>query len=220
MNPIFNSYNSDIRKNAYMNWRTDQNDPIRNLIILADGYYKASRILVDAVLADNKDKKADALVYPMVFDLNQSMELYLKASQWMLNKLNGVTNTFEGGHNLIGLYNTMLRLIKDFANNHPSFKYNQKAFKHLMSGADWYINELKNIIPEKEWKAMDFPRYPMMRDKATPHFYISNLDNVTIDMEYFKMRAEEIHEAFESLTMQLQETCEALTFQTSTTIES
>lgn len=212
MNPIFKSNNPDIRKNAYMNWRTAQNDPVRNLITLADGYYEASIILVNAALEDNQDKKADALVYPMVFDLNQSMELYLKASQWMLNKLNGSTNTFEGGHNLIGLYNTMLRLIKDFRDNHPSFKHDQKSFNSLMSGVNSYIDELKHTIPENDRRTMDFPRYPMMSDKITSHFYVQDSDNVTIDLEYFKARAESIHVALESFTMQLQEMCETLSF--------
>lgn len=217
MNPIIKSFNPDISKNAYMNWRTDQKDIIWNLIVMADGYYEAAKMLADAVLENNSGKKADALVYPMVFDLNQSMELYLKASQWMLNRLNGYTSTFENGHNLIGLYYTMLRLITDFRKNHPDFPFDQKSFNNMMSGVDSYIDELKHIIPENDWKSMDYPRYPIMSDKATPHFYIEDSDNVTIDIEYFRMRAEGIHDALESLTMQLQELCGFLSFSASTT---
>ena len=107
MNPIINSYNSDINKNAYMNWRTSYRDQVDNLCVLADGYYEAAKLIADSILYDNSSKIADALVYPMVFDLNQSIELYLKSIQWILNDLLDNTDKFEGGHNLIGLYGIM-----------------------------------------------------------------------------------------------------------------
>lgn len=41
MEKIF-SYHSDIDKTAYMNWRTRQHQPIHDMIIIADGYMKAT----------------------------------------------------------------------------------------------------------------------------------------------------------------------------------
>ena len=38
MKKVF-SYNPDIYKNAYMNWRTDKHQPIHNLNALAEGYF-------------------------------------------------------------------------------------------------------------------------------------------------------------------------------------
>ena len=44
MEKIF-SYNVDIDKTAYMNWRTRQHQPIHDMMIIADGYMKAAMLL-------------------------------------------------------------------------------------------------------------------------------------------------------------------------------
>lgn len=44
MGRIF-EYNKDIDKTAYMNWRTKQDQPIHDMIMLADGYIKAAIML-------------------------------------------------------------------------------------------------------------------------------------------------------------------------------
>lgn len=194
------SKNIDINKNAYMNWRTDYRDQIANLCVLADGYYEAAKLTADSILADNSGKRADALVYPMVFDIDQSIELYLKAIQWMLNKLLRKNDRFQSGHNLIGLYATMVKLLNDFENENPQSKGNRKDFNSMMKGVKSYIDELKEVVPESDWKTMDFPRYPLMSDKETEHFYIADKDNVTIDVEYFRNRIEDMHDALDSLT--------------------
>lgn len=50
MDKVF-SYNGDIDKTAYMNWRTRQHQPIHDMIIIADGYIKA------AIMLAKKDQK-------------------------------------------------------------------------------------------------------------------------------------------------------------------
>ena len=40
MKKIF-SYNEDINKNAYLNWRISKYEPINNMQILANGYMQA-----------------------------------------------------------------------------------------------------------------------------------------------------------------------------------
>ena len=57
MEKIF-SYNEDIDKTAYMNWRTRQHQPIHDMMIIADGYMKAAIMLAQDCLQDNGDKKA------------------------------------------------------------------------------------------------------------------------------------------------------------------
>ena len=77
MEQVF-SYNADIEKTAYMNWRTRQHQPIHDMIIIADGYIKSAIMLSEDCLQDNKDKKADIVVFPMLFAANHAIELYLK----------------------------------------------------------------------------------------------------------------------------------------------
>lgn len=49
MEKIF-SYNVDIDKTAYMNWRTRQHQPIHDMMIIADGYMKAAIMLAQDCL--------------------------------------------------------------------------------------------------------------------------------------------------------------------------
>ena len=83
MEKIF-SYNVDIDKTAYMNWRTRQHQPIHDMIIIADGYMKAAIMLAQDCLQDNMDKKADIVVFPMLFSANHRSlpEIYSKQLAW------------------------------------------------------------------------------------------------------------------------------------------
>ena len=207
--PIFKSHNPDIEKNAYMNWRTSNRDQMHNMCVFADGYALAAKILAESILVDNSDKKADGLVYPILFDINQCIELYLKTIQWQLNMLLGKPEKFDGGHNLVGHYGKLTRLLNDFDNKYPEARGNKKDFNSMMSGVKDYIDEIKAMVPEKELKSMDFPRYPVMSDKETKHFYIKDVDNVTIDVEYLLTRAEEMRNALESLTLHFGEMIES-----------
>lgn len=66
MKKIF-AYNVDIDKTAYMNWRTRPHQPIHDMMIIADGYMKAAIMLAQDCLQDNMDKKADIVVFPILF---------------------------------------------------------------------------------------------------------------------------------------------------------
>lgn len=99
MKDIF-SYNSDVNKTAYMNWRTSHHDHIYNMIVIADGFMNSAIMLVEAALIDNSDKKADSLIYPIIFNANHAIELYLKATVWTLNILLDNQQKIEGQHDI------------------------------------------------------------------------------------------------------------------------
>ncbi|MGE1164457.1 hypothetical protein ACQJ0Y_14410 [Peribacillus simplex] len=99
MNNVF-SYNADIEKNAYLNWRTSKHDHIHNMIVLADGFMSAATLLAKQVLLDNVDKKADSLIFPILFNANHGIEVYLKAISWSLNILNNTGKRFDPHHKL------------------------------------------------------------------------------------------------------------------------
>src|SRR5688572_19561245 len=103
MKDIF-SYNKDIEKNAYMNWRTQRFDHIHNMIVIAEGFSISALLLVKEILKDNRDKKADNLIFPILFNANHSIEVYLKAICWTQNQLLDKNDTFDGNHNLQGLF--------------------------------------------------------------------------------------------------------------------
>ncbi|HDR8233351.1 TPA: hypothetical protein QC098_005990, partial [Bacillus cereus] len=109
MKNIF-SYNTNIDKNAYMNWRTHSYDPIHNMIVVAEGFKDSALLLVKEILKDNTDKKADNLIFPVLFNANHSIEVYLKAICWTQNLLLNKSDTFDGNHNLKGLFTKVVTL--------------------------------------------------------------------------------------------------------------
>ena len=112
MGKIFD-YN-EIEKTAYMNWRTRHHQPIHDMTVIADGYMKAAIMLAEECLQNNEDKKADIVVFPMLFSANHAIELYLKAINWSLNMLLGVNEFYCGGHDIRQIWNTVKKRVSSF----------------------------------------------------------------------------------------------------------
>ena len=64
---------------AYLNWRMRQLDRAHNYAVMADGYKLAAIRLLDSLITDNVGHDADAVIFPVLFDAHQSLELCLKA---------------------------------------------------------------------------------------------------------------------------------------------
>ena len=126
MEKIF-SYNVDIDKTAYMNWRTRSHQPIHDMMIIADGYMKAAIMLAQDCLQDNMDKKADIVIFPMLFSANHAIELYLKSINWSLNMLLNAKESFCGGHDIRQIWNTVKKRMISF----ESDKDQRKQFKEM-----------------------------------------------------------------------------------------
>lgn len=105
MKEIF-TYNIDIDKTAYLNWRTEIHEPIHNMNVLADGYLQSALILARQCLEDNCDKKADILIFPMLFSVNQAIELYVKSICWSVNILLGYKSSYKENHDIRGIWLT------------------------------------------------------------------------------------------------------------------
>lgn len=192
MKDIF-SYNADIDKNAYMNWRTSHHDHINNMIVIADGFMNSALLLAKSALEDNVDKKADVIIYPMLFNANHAIELYLKALTWTLNILMNNDNKIEGQHNIQQIFRVVEKRVMEFETD----KDKKREFKTMVEGTRLYIEELFGKISAqdgtKKKDNMDFSRYPFDQ-KYIPHFYINEFDNVVVDLENFIVRFKEIGE--------------------------
>ncbi|MCM3567557.1 hypothetical protein [Neobacillus mesonae] len=180
MKDIF-SYNADINKNAYMNWRTNRFDHIHNMHVIAEGFMNSSISLAQSCLKDNHDKKADMLIFPILFNLNHGIEVYLKAMCWNLNQLLNKAKTFEASHNLKNLIKETKKLIVEFDNQPEALQWSIQLEK--------YIDELYTKIETvkdngKKVYDITFARYSLTRD-LEPQFYITEFDNVVIDLENF-----------------------------------
>ena len=185
MKKIF-SYNPDIDKNAYMNWTTDRTQPRFNFILIAEGYFKAAISLAESCLSDNMDKKADLLIFPMLFTIDHAIELYEKSLCWSMNILLGYNSTFKSNHDIRGNWFTVKNKIKEYG-----FGYGREEneFNKMIIGLEAYIDELSNLIKNDDnindaYRNIDFCRYPL-NNRNEDHFYLRTYENVVVDLENF-----------------------------------
>lgn len=190
MKKIF-SGNRNYHKNAIMNWRTSHSDHISNMRVVAEGFADSAIHLLNLTLEDNHDKKGDALIFPIFFNANHSIEVYLKAIAWSLNKLLESDKTFEGIHNLKKLTADVKELGNELekSRNQEGKLIEPNSFDTL----DTYLTELYEKIErldkqkngsERPFSDITFSRYPLGQNLA-PQFYILSYENVTIDLENF-----------------------------------
>lgn len=200
MKKVF-TYNRDVNKTAYLNWRTEKYEPIHNMNVLADGYLKGALILARQCLMDNEDKKADILIYPILFSVNQSIELYVKSICWSLNILLGYKSSYKENHDIRGIWLTVKQKINEFGFDSPGS--NEQVYKEMIKPLDLYIDELYQKIGENgevntAFHNIDFSRYPL-NNRKEKHFYIKQYDNIVIDLENFVVVFENIYDCLEQL---------------------
>lgn len=112
------------------------------MLTIADGFMKSSVMLAKQALVDNRDKKADILIFPILFNANHAIELYLKAIGWTLNILLRNGKKVEGNHDIQQIFN----VVKSRVNEYETDKIRIKTFKELISNLENYIKELFSKI--------------------------------------------------------------------------
>lgn len=176
-----------------MNWRIRGDNVADDLIVLATSFEDAAKQMMKSVLADNKLKQADALIFPIMHAVDQSIELYLKAIIYELEQLGtGISNNYTT-HDIQSLFNTMMSLIK-------KQEATTKGLQAYVAPLKEYIDELYSYIANNNTRKpqMDFARYPFDTD-GNPHFYVCATDNVVVDVENFLDRYSEIMDCLESI---------------------
>lgn len=179
MDTIF-QYNEDIDKTAYLNWRMDFNTNSRKqFVVIGDAYFSSAYCLINKCLENNIDKKADAWIFPIMFNIVHGIEVYLKAINASLNIILGKSRTdIEGNHDIKQLCSTAKKLLIEYKSiNGNSTK--DDMFKAIKVVENFILN-----IYEKT-DDMTFARYPMHKNKDG-HFYIQALANEVIDLELIK----------------------------------
>lgn len=183
------SENSNIQKNAIMNWRTDKNDDVHNMKVIGDGYKKSTLLLLRQVLIDNHDKKGDVLIFPIMFSANHVIEVYLKVIVSLQKKLLEIQAPPKLSHDIE-------QLLKECIANEKVLKdsIGEKEIKVKLNFTIVYIKELYSKIERIEVKNngtvkhlhdMTFSRYANTSEKKNPppHFYVEMIENATIDLE-------------------------------------
>lgn len=191
--PIF-SRNDSIHRMAFLNWRMEPAG-VLNLFNLAEGYFDSSIILTEECLADNKDKKADIIIFPILACLNHGIELYMKAFILILNDILGNNLKIAATHNLRQLFNTLKSRIKDIDGQKGLNEF-EKEFDEL----DEYINELVvKIESSPQNDKMDFARYPFSK-KNENHFYVDKWSNIEVDLDNLAERIKTMYAKFDILS--------------------
>lgn len=209
MNAIF-SYNQDVSRNAYLNWRIDVLDNAANFYVLASDYADGAITLMNTVLADNSDKKADGIIMPILYCIDQSIELYLKAIIRKIDMIVGKVETKCATHDIRELLNQLISRIK-------KKETKTKELNAALYPLKCYIDELysKIQIAGKDGHTkigIDFARYPISTEGIS-HFYINSDDNIVIDVENLGMRFDEIRKNLDGLyllydsEMEMREEC-------------
>lgn len=181
MKEIFSS-NADIYKNAYLNWRTKRHDHLNNMNVIASGFASASLELAkNNIESGNHCHQADELIFPILFNANHAIEVYLKTINWTINVLLEKEDTYDNTHDLKDLMKLVKKLSEEF---HDNFD-----FEHHYGLLDSYIDELYQTIgiPKDNGDSfvdISFSRYTLTTKKQ-PQFYINKLDNVVVDLENF-----------------------------------
>ena len=135
-----------IDETAYLNWRTNRRDPIWNMCVLAEGYMDASKILIDKCLEDNDDKKADVIGFPILFQFNHGIELYVKSLFCSMNILLGYKFKIPDNHNIRGIWLSSKEKIKSFGFDKEAGR-GEEEFYGMISVLENYLNGKSHIEP-------------------------------------------------------------------------
>lgn len=151
-----------------MNWRIRETIS-GTFLMMSEGYFSSVEINIKNILEDNWDKKADSLIFPVLFNFIHAMELSLKAILCSIENLLGQKNNhIQNGHDIRQLYNTIISRLRN---------------KGLKKDIEQFI-EVECIIRQiyQKTNLMDFARYPIDAHKSG-HFYIKEYENVVVDLE-------------------------------------
>lgn len=189
MKDVFTS-NSDIQKTAYLNWRMQKGQTADNLETMADSFASSAKILIQSMLDDNRDKKADSLIFPALFCIDHAIELYLKAILREIALLKNIKTSGSITHDIKKLYNKMIEQIQG--------KDGTSEVNEYLRELENYIDELYSLIVDENRAKVDFARYPV-DSKDKEFFYIKSAGNTAVNIEELRDRFELIEKKLSGL---------------------
>lgn len=190
--PNYFDFSGDIENSAYLNWRFDViRDTESQFYEMGKAYFETAIHLIDGCLKDNKDKKADIWIFPILFNVVHGTEIYLKGFNSQIRILDKIEkqeyqeSKIEGNHNILQLCQTAISLIKKSSHKDllPEFEFVKKFIDILYDNTN----------------DMTFARYPINSDKH-PHFYVNQSDNITIDLDLLRIWVCKLFEILDGCT--------------------
>ena len=186
------STNPNTHGNAYLNWRMCKEDDSENLYQMGCAYGYGAKLLLKDCLSNNFDYRADALIFPIMFGINQYIELSAKSIIRKFEIIDDAEIKQKPTHDISSLLSQLKDIIKSHRNGDDD-----GLDKHL-EPVQSYIDELYPLIKSEKGKPhIDYARYPMDTD-GNSFFYVS-YENVTVDLTNLNERFLLIMDAIDSL---------------------
>lgn len=174
--------NPDIKKNAYLNWRFDKEDSDEEKFWeLGSAYFEVASHLIERCMEDNINSKLDGWIFPILFNIYQGLELYLKSYNHLLDPEKRIIN---GGHDI--------RFISEEIYNHlVELKANNNEIEKIYEEYK-IIRRFIKMMYENTSEDTTFVRYPINYN-LEDFFYVGGkrkingngeiyFDNFTIDI--------------------------------------
>lgn len=188
---VFTS-NVDIHKTAFLNWRMSERDVPENLCQMGKAFGEGAMALIEKCLDDNNGHEADALIFPILYGVDQCIEVMIKAILYCLDILEGSKGNVSKTHDVFQLLSQLKSAIKRHA------KRTRGLEKHL-EPVQTYLDELNLYIGVTTGQPhMDFARYPIDTD-GNPYFYVVSRGNITVDLVVLKEKLQGIIDSLDAL---------------------
>ena len=171
---IDNSYYLSDKRNqhhySFISWRMRDGEDSHKYAEQGEGYFVSSIILLEQCLVENRDRKGDSVIFPILFNIEQGIELYLKGFIYLIRE-NGATVDFKiSTHNIKELSENFQRVISSWSSN------------YTIACRDFnYVDKLIDLLFEKTTDCT-YARFPF-NNSGNGHFYVNSDKNIIIDMK-------------------------------------
>lgn len=206
--PDYFSYNREINKNAYLNWRfTSFGDIESEFYELGESYMKTAMLILEECLIDNSDKKADVWIFPILFNTVHSIEVYLKGFNSQMQRLMKLEidkelseSKIEKGHDIKRLCHQAIAHFDKYIEQSSIIDTKSTETKEKKTELKFLLKFIKNLYEQTD--DMSFMRYSIDNKKKEPQFYseMTNSENIVIDLEIFKIWIDRIFDILKSTT--------------------
>lgn len=173
--PSFYAYGKNLDSTAYISWKFNFSYEKENdFDIMSNAYFECALELINKCIEDNKDKKLDTWIFPILYNISHSLELKLKSIYLYIQKNLGPSKT---NHNWIDL----IRDIKGYyiEENQKEKNFKKKTNEQFILSLEIAERFLKDLLSKSE--DVTFIRYPVDK-KNNEFFYNNSEENVVIDL--------------------------------------
>lgn len=173
--PTFYTYGKNLDSTAYISWRFNFSYEKENdFDIMSNAYFECALELINKCIEDNKDKKLDIWIFPILYNISHSLELKLKSIYLYIQKKLEPSKT---NHNWIDL----IRDIKGYyiQENQKEMSFKKKMNEQFILSLEIAEHFLECLLSKSE--DVTFIRYPVDK-KNNEFFYNKSEENVVIDL--------------------------------------